>query len=135
MVATIVFYQLTRKFLEPEQKARAPQNSRQLVRYALALGHHIGVIDCFSARLEVPADGFRAWLARLPEGEGRRKLQGVLRFGEIEVSAPYVPVLRDALRQDTGASADELEWARQIGGMLDAMADEPAIYLMVRVRE
>lgn len=134
MAGTIVFYQLSRKFVEPAQKARAPENSRQLVRYALALGHHIGVIDCFSATLDIPDEGLRAWLARWPEGDARRKLEGVLRFGEIEVSAPYVPALRDALRHDEGATGDEREWARRIGEMLDAMAEEPAIYLMVRRR-
>jgi hydrogenase 3 maturation protease len=91
----VVFYQLGRTFVHRGHDV--PADSKQLIHYTLAIGHHIGVIDCFSARLEIPCGGFARWIARLPKGEARRKLEGLSRFGEIEIAAPHVHLLKEAL--------------------------------------
>ena len=127
----VVFYQLSRKFLH--QGHGVPAKSKQLLHYTLAIGHHIGVVDCFAAKLEMPADGYRAWLSHLPSGEARRKLEGLLRFGEIEITAGHTRLLREAFDAGTGAMSDtEARWTAQLQQMLQAIDEEPAIYVMVR---
>ena len=126
----VVFYQLSRKFVEQGQAVPAP--SRQLIYYTLAIGHHIGVIDCFSNRLDMPLDGYRDWIARLPQGEGRRKLEGLLRFGEIEITAVHTGLLRQALDAGIAMSDEETAWTASLREMLQAIDEEPALYLMVR---
>jgi len=127
----VVFYQLSRKFLHQGQDPSA--KSKQLIHYTLAIGHHIGIVDCFAAKLEMPIDGYRNWLAGLPHGEGRRKLEGLLRFGEIEITAGHTRLLREALDATRAAiSSTEAGWTAQVKEMLQAIDEEPAIYLMVR---
>lgn len=126
----VVFYQLSSKFVQKDRVVSA--QSKQLVHYALAIGHHIGVIDCFSNKLEVPLDGYRDWIARLPKGDGRRKLEGLLRFGEIEINAAHIRPLRQALDAGGACSEAESEWSVRLREMLQAIDEEPALYLMVR---
>ena len=127
----VVFYQLTSKFVQKDRAVSA--QSKQLVHYALALGHHIGVIDCFSSKLEMPLDGYRDWVAGLPKGEGRRKFEGLLRFGEIEITAAHTGLLRRALDEAGAAqSGAQSEWSARFREMLQAIDEEPALYLMVR---
>ncbi len=126
----VVFYQLSRKFVQEGQAV--PAQSRQLIHYALALGHHVGVIDCFTSKLEIPLDDYRGWVARLPTGEGRRKLDGLLRFGEIEVNVGHTKMLRTAFESGGAFSPSETQWSRQIVDLLNAIDEEPALYLMVR---
>ena len=129
----VVFYQLSRKFVQEGQAV--PAQSRQLIHYALALGHHVGVIDCFTSKLEIPLDDYRGWVARLPTGEGRRKLDGLLRFGEIEINVEHTSLLREALAGGGALSPEEAGWSGRLGELLQAIDDEPALYLMVRRRE
>jgi hydrogenase-4 component J len=126
----VVFYQLSSKFVQKDRAVSA--QSKQLVHYALAIGHHIGVIDCFSNKLEMPLDGYRDWIARLPKGDGRRKLEGLLRFGEIEINAAHTGPLRQALDAGGACSEAESEWSVRFREMLQAIDEEPALYLMVR---
>ena len=127
----VVFYQLSRKFLH--QGHDVPAKSKQLLHYTLAIGHHIGVIDCFSPKLEMPIDGYRDWLSHLPRGEGRRKLEGLLRFGEIEITAGHTRLLGKAFDAGLAAmSATEAGWTALVLQMLQAIDEEPTIYLMVR---
>ena len=126
----VVFYQLSSKFVQKDRAVSA--QSKQLVHYALAIGHHIGVIDCFSNKLEMPLDGYRDWIARLPKGDGRRKLEGLLRFGEIEINATHTGPLRQALDAGGACSEAESEWSVRFREMLQAIDEEPALYLMVR---
>ena len=78
MADKVIFYSLSQKFLEREQDI--PSEAKQVMYYSLAIGHHLGVIDCLKPVLDCPLEGFRQWISRLPEGEARRKLEGVLRF-------------------------------------------------------
>ncbi len=133
MPKQVIFYQLGAKFLEQAQDV--PVQSKQLIHYTLALGHHIGVIDCFSAKLEVPYEKYASWIAHLPDGEARRKLERLLRFGEIEIDPCHVRLLKEAL--STGLpemSTEEAEWTASLNTMLQEIAKEPALYLMVRQR-
>jgi hypothetical protein len=127
----VVFYQLSRKFVHRGHDV--PAKSKQLLHYTLAIGHHIGIIDCFAPKLEMPVEGYRNWLSHLPKGEARRKLEGLLHYGEIEISIAHTKLLREALDASGGTMcATETDWTARVSQMLQAIDEEPTIYLMVR---
>lgn len=133
MSEKIVFYALSQKFLERE--ADMPEQAKQVMYQTLALGHHIGVIDCLKTVLSCPLDGYTQWISRIPEGEARRKLGGLLKFGEITIDASHTRLLADALvpLRET-LPAEEAQWTQQLLKALEAIEAEPAMYLMARRR-
>ena len=90
-MSKISVYQLRQKFVNRQEDI--PEDARQVVYYALAVGHHVGVMDCFTSLVEVPLEDFRRWLAALPEGPARSKLAGVLNWGEIEINRSHAELL------------------------------------------
>ena len=131
MKERVVFYQLTHKFVNQDQNI--PEDARQVVYYSLAIGHHVGVLDCFHSMLEIPLEEYRRWISRLPEGAARHKLEGLLKFGEIEVNHSHagelLPVLNDSL---SGMDEAQTKWTETLSQCLRGMMKEPALYLMVR---
>jgi hydrogenase-4 component J len=133
-MSKIVFYALSQKFLEREEDM--PAQAKQVMYYTLAVGHHIGVIDCLKTVLECPLEGFSNWIGLLPEGEARRKLEGVLRFGEISIDSSHIQMLGAALDGLRGVLAPEaLAWQNTLMQAMAAIEAEPAMYLMVRRRD
>ncbi|BEV70893.1 MULTISPECIES: formate hydrogenlyase maturation HycH family protein [unclassified Paludibacterium] len=136
MSGKVIFYSLSKKFLEREQDLPAEGPARQVIYQTLALGHHIGVIDCLKTALSCPLDGFDRWVGKLPPGEARRKLEGVFKFGEIMIDASHTQLLALALsRAEAGFEEDELTWTRALMSALAAIEAEPAMYLMVKRRD
>jgi len=130
----VAFYQLGRKVVSNQQSI--PEDARQIMYYSLAIGHHVGVMDCFDELLSVPAEAYRQWLSRLPEGEGRRKLEGVLAFDEIEINRDHVGELRSAMDAAVSTmSVDEQALTGRVVHCLEQMEAEPALYLMVKMRQ
>lgn len=127
MSAKIVVYQLRSKFVN--QREDVPEDARQVVYYTLAVGHHVGVMDCFSSQFEIPLDEYAAWLQNLPNGLSRTKLEGAVRWGEIEVNASHVEMLLPLF--DTAQSNDP-GWMQEFVNCLNDIKQEPALYLMVR---
>ncbi|MBP1129785.1 MULTISPECIES: formate hydrogenlyase maturation HycH family protein [Serratia] len=129
--AQVVFYSLSRKFV---QEKKAPPKAQEVIYYSLAIGHHLGVIDCLEAKLRCPLAGFHAWVAQLPAGStARRKLEGVDRFGEICIDNSHTHLL--ALALDAAApkmNAEQQDWSQRLIALLQSIENEPAIYLMVR---
>ncbi len=131
MTERVMFYQLTHKFVNHEQDI--PESPRQVIYYSLAIGHHVGVMDCFQKLMEVSGEDYRRWLAHIPESIGRRKLEGLLKWGEIEINQSHVsdliPILKASL-----ASLDvaDIGWTATLLQCLQKMNEEPALYLMVR---
>jgi len=124
----IVFYQLRHKFVN--QRQDVPDNARQVVYYSLAIGHHVGVLDCFSSQFEVNGEEFRSWVNGLPTCKGRTKLEGVFKWGEIEINREHVESLKPLLLEEV---ADQPPfWRSAFAASLDGMVQEPALYLMVR---
>ena len=75
MSEKVVFSQLSRKFID--ENDATPAEAQQVVYYSLAIGHHLGVIDCLEAALTCPWDEYLAWIATLEAGsEARRKMEG-----------------------------------------------------------
>lgn len=134
MEPQVVFYRLSRKIINNQQDI--PSDARQVMYYSLAIGHHVGVMDCFSELMAIPADNYRGWLDRLPEGEARRKLQGVLKWQEIEINREHVGELLPALDSlMSGMENPDCRWIKTVIGCLQEMVAEPALYLMVKMRE
>jgi hypothetical protein len=128
MTAHVCVYQLRSKFVN--RREDIPEDARQVVYYSLAVGHHVGVMDCFSSLVEIPLDEYRDWLGGLPEGPGRSKLEGVLRWGEIEINKSHVAMLRPLLKRSYKKPA----WLPALSQCLQGMQQEPALYLMLRKR-
>ncbi|HXP97513.1 MAG TPA: formate hydrogenlyase maturation HycH family protein [Telmatospirillum sp.] len=128
----IVFYRLNAKVLERAEDI--PEASKQVVYYSLAIGHHIGVFDCFKPVLRCSAVLYDEILSAFPDGgEARRKLAGLLRFGEITVDRSHTALLRPAIAEaKTQTSAEVADWLGEFDGSLAAIEQEPVIYLMGR---
>ena len=125
-------YRLSAKFVDRRQ---APPEVEQLKLYTLALGHHIGVVDCLSPVLSVDAEDFFELVRRLPDGPARRKLAGVARWGEIEIHREHARELLDAL---AGAGLDvpeQASWQAELLETVRAVEQTPAMYLVVRLCE
>lgn len=131
MEPQVSFYRLDKKIVQNQE--RIPDRSRQILYYSLAIGHHVGVMDCFSVFLEIPVERYRRLLVHLPQGPGRIKLEGVLKWGEIEINRDHVRDLVSVLTVALPA-LDEIEtgWANTLVGWLQKIVDEPALYLMVK---
>ncbi len=131
MSEKVVFYQLTHKFVN--DRTGIPEDARQVVYYSLAIGHHVGVLDCFKSLMEVPLEDYRQWTSRLPEGAGRHKLEGVLKWGEIEINHSHVAELLPAIHLTLAQKeANGRQWVDSLAECLQKMVQEPALYLMVR---
>ena len=96
MSETVVFSQLSRKFID--ENDATPDQAQQVVYYSLAIGHHLGVIDCLAAALTCLWEVYLAWIGTLEAGsEARRKTVGVLNYGEIVTDFIHVLMLPCAL--------------------------------------
>jgi hydrogenase-4 component J len=127
----VVFYQLRDKFVNNQESI--PENARQVIYYSLAIGHHVGVLDCLESLMKIPFEEYKDWIALLPEGAGRHKLEGVMKWGEIEINRSHVgdllPALKTALPH---MSSTQAHWAGMLSQSFQCMVEEPALYMMVR---
>lgn len=134
MEPQIAFYRLSRKIVNSQEGI--PEDARQVMYYSLAIGHHVGVLDCFAELMVVPAGQYKQCLDRLPDGEGRRKLEGVLKWNEIEINRSHVDELLPALGAFLpGKGGSDRQWIQTLMRCLREMVAEPALYLMVKMRE
>lgn len=62
MSEQVVFSQLSRKFID--ENDATPAEAQQVVYYSLAIGHHLGVIDCLEAALT--CHGMSIWRGSPP---------------------------------------------------------------------
>ena len=133
MEPQVVFYRLDRKIVHNHEDI--PEDARQVIYYSLAIGHHVGVMDCFSELMVVPVEEYKQCLERLPAGEGRRKLDGALKWNEIEINRSHVdellPLLKNLLSEMNGPDS---QWVRTMIRCLQEMVAEPAMYMMVKLR-
>jgi hydrogenase-4 component J len=127
MSPKISVYQLRSKFVN--QREDVPEDARQIVYYTLAVGHHVGVMDCFSSQVEIPLDEYAAWVESLPEGPARTKLEGAMRWGEIEVNQTHLSTLLPLFE---AAQSNGPGWMRDLVQCLQSIQRESAMYLMIR---
>ncbi|ELD9012107.1 formate hydrogenlyase maturation HycH family protein [Salmonella enterica] len=132
MSEQVVFSQLSREFID--ENDATPAEAQQVVYYSLAIGHHLGVIDCLEAALTCPWDEYLAWIATLEAGsDARRKMEGVPKYGEIVIDFNHVQMLARAFDEARAAQTpQQQEWSKLMLSMLHDIHQESAIYLMVR---
>lgn len=127
----VIFWSLRQKFVDSDDDV--PEDAQQVMYYSLAIGHHVGMIDCLKTELECPLGGFQAWVNALPEGEARRKLQGLITFGEINIDSTHTNVLALALDSFAKDSNSPYQaWSATLIRLLGEIEREPAIYLIVK---
>ncbi|MTC61394.1 hydrogenase maturation peptidase HycI [Providencia rustigianii] len=127
----VIFWSLRQKFVDSDDDI--PEEAQQVMYYSLAIGHHVGMIDCLKTELECPLDGYQAWVNALPEGEARRKLQGLITFGEINIDATHTNMLALALDGFAKDSDSPYQaWSATLIRLLGEIEREPAIYLIVK---
>ncbi|XBS70712.1 formate hydrogenlyase maturation HycH family protein [Acerihabitans sp. KWT182] len=130
-MADVYIWSLRQKFLDSDDDM--PPQTRQVMYYSLAIGHHVGVIDCLNKELVCPLEQYRQWLELLPEGEARRKMHGLLTFGEIIIDSTHTDLLANALAPlQSNAPAPYNQWSARLMALLGEISREPAIYLIVR---
>jgi formate hydrogenlyase maturation protein HycH len=134
MPGKVKFFKLYKKFVDEENNA-TPE-VRQLKYYALAIGHHIGVVDCLSPVMVMEKEDYFNWIRKLPEGKAKRKLEGLAKWGELEINRDHVASLGLALSEaDSSFLPEEKKWASNLLQILQMIQKEPAIYLVVRLNE
>lgn len=139
MAGRVILYQLTAKFVDSEMAL--PDDARDIMYYTLSMGHHTGVMDCFTPKLMCSMETYRLIIDLLPEGDARRKLEGIVRFGEIQIDKSHLAALQPALRgalqalfvkRDANPYAAGIEWLRDFLELLEKTRKEEALYLMAR---
>lgn len=128
----VVFSQLSSKFID-ENEGTPPQ-AQQVIYYGLAIGHHLGVIDCLQTVLNCPWQEYLLWIATLEDGsEAQRKMTGIARYGEIVIDSSHVVMLANAFSVALKKQTEQQQsWSQQLLHMLADIQQESAIYLMVR---
>ncbi|MDF0532831.1 formate hydrogenlyase maturation HycH family protein [Shewanella yunxiaonensis] len=130
MSESVTFFILNQKFVDDKD---AKPESQQLVYYGLAIGHHLGVIDCFKPALTCPMARYQEWLDAIPDEQARQKLAGIPKYGEIVINSSHVVMLAEGLAAMRGDVDNEiLHWRDQLMTMLEMIQNEPAIHLIVR---
>lgn len=126
-----VFWSLRQKFLDSDDDM--PAQAQQVMYYSLAIGHHVGVIDCLNTELSCPLPQYQTWVELFPEGEAQRKMRGLLTFGEITIDSTHTSLLANALAPLIDSQpATFSEWSAKLLGLLAEIEREPAIYLIVK---
>ncbi|MBC7341623.1 MAG: formate hydrogenlyase, partial [Clostridia bacterium] len=78
MPGKVKFFKLCKRFVDEKD---APPEVKQLEYYALAIGHHIGVVDCLSPVMVMEEGDYFQWISKLPQGKARSKLESLARWG------------------------------------------------------
>ncbi|PVZ87815.1 formate hydrogenlyase maturation protein HycH [Serratia sp. S1B] len=127
----VVFWSLRQKFLDSDDDM--PAQAQQVMYYSLAIGHHVGVIDCLNTEMSCPLAQYQDWVALFPAGEAQRKMQGLLTFGEITIDSTHTSLLANVLAPMVNSQpAPFSEWSAKLISLLAEIEQEPAIYLIVK---
>lgn len=140
------FYRLTRKYTDTDASLPKPSEAVQdVLYYTQQMVHHTGIIDCFEQRLDLPMGDYQAIIDTLDDETASYKLQGVMRFGEIEVRKEHaislVPALQAAIahldvysaeKTTMPLSHDQIVEASKMLKLFIETRDIPSVYLMIR---
>lgn len=131
MTTKVIFYLLNQRFVENDEQV--PQAAKDVMYYSLAIGHHVGVIDCFKNLLSCDYEDYQRFVAAFPAGEAKRKLSGLIKFGEIVIDASHVNLLAKALDENrANFSPEQQKWAAILMDTLASIQREPVMYIMVK---
>lgn len=131
MSGKVKFFRLSKRFVDEKD---APPEIKQLEYYALAIGHHIGVVDCLSPVMVLEEEEYFKWIGKLPPGKAKSKLEGLSKWGELEINREHVSPLVSALtKAKSNFFPAEIKWADCLLQLLKSMQKEPAIYVVVKI--
>ncbi|MDI3310846.1 MAG: formate hydrogenlyase maturation HycH family protein [Thermoanaerobacterium sp.] len=131
MSGKVKFFRLSKRFVDEKD---APPEIKQLEYYALAIGHHIGVVDCLSPVMVLEEEEYFKWIEKLPPGKAKSKLEGLSKWGELEINREHVSPLVSALtKAKSNFFPAEIKWADCLLQLLKSMQKEPAIYVVVKI--
>ena len=138
----VVFYRLTAKFVD--SAVDIPEEVSNIMYDTLSVGHHTGVADCLSPCLSCSMDTYRSIVSHIDSQEARYKLEGIMRFGEIQIDKVHVPALTKALKKELQSLylqktsklyAVEITWLRQFLDLLEEVRTQSAMYMMGRLTD
>ncbi|MFM2486878.1 formate hydrogenlyase maturation protein HycH [Celerinatantimonas yamalensis] len=130
MSETVTFFALRRKFIDEQD---CPDAAQQLVYYGLAIGHHLGVIDCFEPAFSCAYSDYLNWLEVITDPETKAKLSGITRYGEIIIDVSHVVMLARGLAAMSADVAQRyLAWRDELMQLLELIQQEKAVHLVVR---
>lgn len=133
MTTKVIFYLLNQRFVENDKQV--PEQAQQVMYYSLAIGHHVGVIDCFKKLLICDYDDYQHFVQSFPEGEARRKFAGLMKFGEIVIDSSHVNLLAKAMDENKANFAPQYQqWVEILMDTLASIQREPVMYIMVKRR-
>lgn len=131
MTTKVIFYLLNQRFVENDEQV--PEAAKEVMYYSLAIGHHVGVIDCFKNLLSCDYDDYQRFVEEFPEGEAKRKFSGLIKFGEIVIDSSHVNLLAKALDENrANFSAEHQKWVEILMDTLASIQREPVMYIMVK---
>ena len=134
MTTKVIFYLLNQRFVENDKQV--PEQAQQVMYYSLAIGHHVGVIDCFKKLLICDYDDYQHFVQSFPEGEARRKFAGLMKFGEIVIDFSHVNLLAKAMDENKANFAPQYQqWVEILMDTLASIQREPVMYIMVKRRD
>lgn len=130
----VLFYSLNRKFVD--EKDDVPEEAKEIIYYGLAIGHHLGVVDCLKVVVSCSRQQYTEWLEYLPEGSvAREKMQGFFTFGEITIFPEHIHMLANAFQAVIAEQTPEFKTlSESFITALGALHREPDVYIMVRGR-
>jgi len=129
----VFFYRLSRKFVD--DKDDVPEDAQQVMYYSLAIGHHLGIVDCLKSDMTCSSEEYFCWISALDEkSESYRKMNGFFMFGEITIDAEHIHMLAlafDGIDLDSQSDKSK-ELTKGFIRILTAIFNEPSMYLMIR---
>jgi len=128
----VLFYCLNKKFVE--QQNDIPEHAQQVMYYSLAIGHHVGVIDCFQSVIDCQTAQYKQWICHITDyPEAYAKLDRLFKFGEITVDISHVNLLANALVAKRKSMEEPFKtWTDTLLTLFESMTNEPAMYLMIK---
>lgn len=137
MTEQVFFYRLSRKFVD--EQFNIPEEAKAVMYYSLAIGHHLGVVDCLKAEFICSRADYQQWINKLSDGsEAKRKMAGFLQFGEVTIYREHCHMLACAFTAlaNSGAplTTQEQQWTTAFMALLRALYHDPHMYLMLRSR-
>ncbi len=131
--ACFVFYELHAKLVDSAEAV--PDTAKRVLYYTFAMGHHVGVCDCFKEILRMPCKEYQELLAALePYPQAYQKLKGAQTFGEIQIDRSQASYLSQAFYEAYSLSQNPALsiYLERLSDMMCSIAQEPALYLIVK---
>ncbi|AGH82384.1 formate hydrogenlyase maturation protein HycH [Psychromonas sp. CNPT3] len=131
----VLFYALKRKFVD--ERFDVPEEAKQVLYYTLAIGHHLGIVDCLEVAFEATTTEYKKWVNLLdPSTEAHRKMIRYFTFGEITIYPDHIHMLACAFSALDKAkmSTKEQTMTDAFIKVLTAIYHEQTMYMMIRDR-